>query len=186
MKDASKALHIKPESTKAIIARGEALYSMGEFEQGLLQFQRGWRTRPHPSMKIGLQKCKDAIANAIGPNAKDLDEDLVKKVIEVQEKEKNGKRKDSEEVVQLLSKKKILKMKRKREAERRIVDRLLLGNIALEASFLRKLAEVDKEEESKDIEVSEYQMCVIRIAEDALNYLEKRKNFWQQIAVCQD
>ena len=110
----------------------------------------------------------------------------MKKVIEVQEKEKNGKRKDSEEVVQLLSKKKILKMKRKREAERRIVDRLLLGNIALEASFLRKLAEVDKEEESKDIEVSEYQMCVIRIAEDALNYLEKRKNFWQQIAVCQD
>ena len=39
--DANQALAINPVSSKAIVARGEALYSMGEFEKGLVQFQRG-------------------------------------------------------------------------------------------------------------------------------------------------
>ena len=187
MTDATKALRIKPESSRAIIARGEALYTMGEFEKGLLQFQRGWRMRPHPMMKTGLQKCKDAIANAVGPNAKEFDVELVQKVIEREEKDKReraGVRKESQDPMQLLSKKKLNLLRMKREVKRRKVDRLLLGDVAVDASFLRRLAGVDVDQEAT--EFTKCQESIIKIAKDALGYLEKRKNFWQQIAICQD
>ena len=186
MKDATTALRIKPDSSRAIIARGEALYSMGEFEQGLLEFQRGWRARPHPMMKIGLQKCKDAIANAIGPNAKDFDVDLVEKVVASTAKDKDKKeRLQSAEHVALMSEKKKILLRRRREAERQKVDKLLLGNIAVDATFLRGLAGIAEDKEEGK-ELTACQECIIKIAREALNYLEKRKTFWQQIAARTD
>lgn len=192
MKDATKALKINPDSTKAIIAQGEALYSMGEFEKGLIQFQRGWRTRQDPKMKIGLLKCKDAIANAVGPNAKEFDIDLVQKVIENMEEEKKDPNKQKlpgrtlAEQAQFLSKKKLALLRRKREAKRNKIDRLLLGDVAKDATFLRRLAGIDLEKETADQEMTKCQENVIKIAKEALGYLEKRRNFWQQIASCRE
>ena len=37
MKDAVKALQISPGNIKALVARGEAFYSLGEFERGLVR-----------------------------------------------------------------------------------------------------------------------------------------------------
>ena len=46
MSDASRALAINPDCSRALICKGEALYNLGEFEAGLIQFERGWRARP--------------------------------------------------------------------------------------------------------------------------------------------
>ena len=116
MNDATKALKINPDNTKAIIARGEALYSMGEFEKGLVQFERGWRSRQDPKMKIGLQKCKDAVSNAVGPNGKEFDIDLVQRVMESLEIEKNGGKTRYEDPI-MLSKKKIMIQKREKRGK---------------------------------------------------------------------
>ena len=43
--DAEEALRYNKNSTKAITCKGEALYMMGEFEQALVQFERGFRVR---------------------------------------------------------------------------------------------------------------------------------------------
>ena len=84
----------------------------------------------------------------------------------------------------LLSKKKLHFLRIRREAKRRKVDGLLLGDVAVDATFLRRLAGVDEDEEAS--EFTKCQESIIKIAKDALGYLEKRKNFWQQIAICQD
>ena len=41
----SSATKINKHSTKAIIAKAEALYNLGQFEKALVQFERGWRFR---------------------------------------------------------------------------------------------------------------------------------------------
>ena len=43
--DAEEALKYNKNSTKAVTCKGEALYMMGEFEQALVQFERGYRVR---------------------------------------------------------------------------------------------------------------------------------------------
>ena len=40
MEDSEKALVINPCSTKARIAKAEALYSMGNFEKALVEFEK--------------------------------------------------------------------------------------------------------------------------------------------------
>ena len=51
----------------AVLVQAEALYSMGEFERGLVLYERGARTRPDmPAFRRGGHKCREAILNAIG------------------------------------------------------------------------------------------------------------------------
>ena len=76
---------IAPHSTKARIAKAEALYSMGQFEkvvhsvweggavtcdlslcQALVEFEKGWRLRQDPEIKTGIVKCRDVILNTVG------------------------------------------------------------------------------------------------------------------------
>ena len=45
MGDAERALVISPASTKARIAKAEALYSLGQFEKALVEFEKAWRLR---------------------------------------------------------------------------------------------------------------------------------------------
>ena len=61
------------------MAKGEALYSIGEFEKALVQFERGWRFRQDPAIKSGMVKCRDAI---VGTTAKEYDEKVVEMVIQ--------------------------------------------------------------------------------------------------------
>ena len=75
--DANTALEINKHSTKAIVAKGEALYSIGEFEKALVQFERGWRFRQDPAIKSGMVKCRDAIIITVGTTAKQYDEKMV-------------------------------------------------------------------------------------------------------------
>ena len=145
MKDATTALKINPHSTKALISRGEALYNMGQFEKGLLQFERGWRVRCDPRMKSGLLQCKDAIVNAVGPNAKEFDLELVGKVIkDMEDKKKVANQAKSQDPPQAKTRKQIRQQRKRREAKRKRIDRVLLGEVAKDATFLRSLVGYDK------------------------------------------
>ena len=66
MADANKALEYNNYNTKAIVAKGEALYKMGQFENALLQFHRGWRFREDPAIKIWMTRCRDEIRDTLG------------------------------------------------------------------------------------------------------------------------
>ena len=71
--DAERALVISPHSTKARIAKAEALYSMGKFEKALVEFEKAWRLRQDPEIKTGIVKCRDVILNTVGSGAMGYD-----------------------------------------------------------------------------------------------------------------
>ena len=66
MDDANKALEYNSLNTKAIVAKGESLYKMGEFESALVQFHRGLRLRRCPVIKRWMTRCTDEIRNTVG------------------------------------------------------------------------------------------------------------------------
>lgn len=52
---------------QAIFAKAEALYSKGDFEMALLHYHRGHQAKPDvDDFRLGIQKAKEAINNAIG------------------------------------------------------------------------------------------------------------------------
>ena len=182
MTDATTALKMNPHCTKAVISRGEALYSMGQFEKGLVQFERGSRVRSDLRMKSGLTQCKDAILNAVGPNARGFDLELVGKVIKEMEDRKKAADTSTQGQQQVKTRKQIRNERKRREAKRKRIDRVLLGQVAKDATFLRGLVGYDKDVVPR-ADTPE-QKKILEIATDALQYLEKRKIFWQQTASC--
>ena len=50
--DADRALEQNKQSTRALVARGEALYTCGRFEAALLQFERAWKLRQDAAIKV--------------------------------------------------------------------------------------------------------------------------------------
>ena len=179
--DANQALAINPVSSKAIVARGEALYSMGEFEKGLVQFQKGLKIRMDSKMKNGMQKCKIVIENAVGPNAKQFEVDLVEKVVKEMEKMKNAPKLDRAalEAARIQESYKSEKKRRlerlRREQRRKKMDRLLLGQVAVDASFLRVLAGVDGQGEQG--EVSEYQVEMLLLSVMMILYYSRMQSW---------
>ena len=119
---------------------------MGEFEKGLMQFERGSRVRCDLKMKSGLTQCKDAILNAVGPNARDFDLQLVGKVIkDMEDKKKAGNQTKLQGQQQIKTRKQLRLERRKREAKRKRIDKVLLGEVAKDATFLRSLVGYDKD-----------------------------------------
>ena len=45
-------------------------------------------------MKVGLMQCKDAILNAVGPNTKGFDKEIITKMIKEQEKKSQKQKKE--------------------------------------------------------------------------------------------
>ena len=161
MDDATKALEMNPENFKAVVAFGNALYGMGEFEKGLVVFKRGWRKRMDTKMKEGMQKCRIAIENAVGCNSKQFDHEIVEKVIADMEKGELPKVDNATLEAERLqeaykSERKRKQEKERRERKRKKLDKILLGRVAEDCSFLRILAGVD--EEFVEDELTEHQV----------------------------
>ena len=140
--DANKALEFNPYSTKAILAKGEALYNMGLFENALMQFQRGWKFRADPAIKIGMTKCRDVILNTLGDPNKEYDKGIVEKVIKEMEDSKlennpKPKKKISERKEQVKSKDKFDNGK------------LLLGKMNEDVKFLQNFIDFQKSQTTK-------------------------------------
>ena len=120
---------------RALACKAIALYNMGEFEKSLIQFERGWRWRRGSVMKTGLVQCKDAILNTVGPNAKPIDVDIVKKITKEKEKKK------------IKTPKTLIEAKSKTKPERKgkVKDNILLGKMGRDVRFLRDLLGPDTE-----------------------------------------
>ena len=135
MTDAEKALKINKYSTKAIIVKAEALYSLGQFEKALVQYERGWRVRQDPEIKAGILKCKDVILNTVGSSAKEYDKEVVEKVIqqmkEIDLKEKKELEKNREE-------------KKRKTKGKKDPDQLLLGKMHEDVRFLEDFLKSQK------------------------------------------
>ena len=128
--DASKALEFNPYSTKAIVAKGEALYKMGLFENALVQFHRGWRFRADPAIKIGMVRCTDEILNTIGDTNKEYDVAIVEKVIKKMDEPKLEKKPEP--------RKTITKRKEKMKPKDKLDNgKLSLGKICKDEQFLQ-------------------------------------------------
>ena len=140
MKDAEKALSINKYNTKAIIAKGEALYNLGHFEKALVQFERGWRMRQDPEIKAGIVKCRDVILNTVGTTAKEYDVEVVEKVIQ-QMKELELEKKKSQ-----LEKHK--SKKRKKAKGKKDPDQLLLGKMHEDVRFLEDFLKFQKSQQN--------------------------------------
>ena len=132
MEDADKALKLNKQNPKAILAKAEALYNMGQFENALVQFERGWRVRQDPEIRTGIVKCRDVIMNTVGTTAKEYDREVVEKVIQ-QMKDMQIK-KESE-----LEKNKGEKKKKKKDP-----DQLLLGKMNEDVKFLEDFLKSQK------------------------------------------
>lgn len=67
LKDAETALAVDKTFMKAVYQKAESLYYLGDFEHSLMYYHRGLRLRPeHEGFKLGVQKAQKAIENAIG------------------------------------------------------------------------------------------------------------------------
>lgn len=69
LRDAELSLDNCEEKTFVfgLLQYAEALYSLGRFEQALIEYHRGYRLRRDvQDYRIGIQKCQDAINRAIG------------------------------------------------------------------------------------------------------------------------
>jgi len=131
-------------------------------------------------MKIGLMQCKDAILNTVGPNAKGFDKEIITKMIKEQEK-KSLKQKKEQRLSGAKSRSQLKKERRHKEKIQKVHDKLLLGQVATDASFLRGFLEPSMLNSG---DLSYEKRRALEIASDALEYLEKRKTFWQQTAMC--
>jgi tetratricopeptide (TPR) repeat protein len=64
--DINAVLTVKPEDTRAMLAKAEAFFSMGEFEFALVFFQRGYAIRTDViGFRDGITKAKSAIMDSI-------------------------------------------------------------------------------------------------------------------------
>ena len=114
-----------------------------------------------PEIKTGIVKCRDVILNTVGVGAMNYDNKVFEKVIkQIRAKEKKEEERRGEE-----SKKKKKKSKDS--------DQVLLGKMQEDVEFLENF--ITKENIG--------QKGVKNTAESALDYLEKRKSFWQQTLV---
>ena len=139
-----------------MISKAVALYNMGEFEASLIQFERGWRVRQGPQMKSGLLQCKNAILNTVGQNAKGFDKDLVAKMIKEQEKQKQKEKLKSDQrgggLTGSKTRSQLKKEKKKNEKVQKMQDKVLLGKVAGDATFLRDFLEPSIKKEKMSTE----------------------------------
>ena len=141
-------------------------------------------------MRTGVMQCKDVILNTIGPSAKPMEAQLVKRVVK-----ENEKKKKTEKDLPLRKSKLSAREKNKRKTKEKVEDRILLGKLGPDVRFLKDLLGSDTEivvPPSVSVEqvpvVGEKQnnkgifsqRRVLEMATDALRYLENRKIFWQQ------
>ena len=82
IEDANKALEFNCNSVKAILAKGEALYKLGNFEKALVSFYRGKRIWADPTIRLGIERCSEQILNILENENALKDRAAVENVVE--------------------------------------------------------------------------------------------------------
>ena len=192
--DINNVLKNHPEDTRAILAKAEAFFSMGEFEFALVFFERGAAIRSDMSaFKDGITKSTNAIEDSIrGEKPFQPNPDFAKSREML---EKGGKRKSPKKKPQTDDQSQSRLMAEDENSHIKTEDLLpekvpplqmttqeinkYLGELALDYDYLIDLREEvmagsdDKYGEKEDKEI-------LKIVNNALTYLEQRAQFWSQ------
>ena len=140
IEEAEKALYINKHNSRGIIAKAEALYSLGQFEKALVQFERVWRLRQDPEIKTGILKCREVILNTIGTNVMEYDIEIVGKVVkqmeelELAKKVEKSRNSEWEDLTKVKT----------RKVTRRDPDLFVLGKMNEDVKFLEEFLRFPK------------------------------------------
>ena len=182
--DVNTVLKDKPEDTRAILAKAEAFFSMGEFEFALVFFEKGLAIRKDlAAFKDGITKATHAILDAINgekpfqPNPnyavsrprKPLTE--VKKMTPLESEEED----DGIKVVDLLPEK-VEPLTLTATGQEKSS---YLGELGLDYDYLVELREEILQRNEDEYGKKEDQ-AILGIVNHALNYLDQRAQFWSQ------
>uniref|UniRef100_A0A1A9Z7P3 Outer dynein arm-docking complex subunit 4 n=1 Tax=Glossina pallidipes TaxID=7398 RepID=A0A1A9Z7P3_GLOPL len=168
LQDAETALKEDKNNIRAIYQKAESLYYLGQFEQSLMYFHRGLRVRPElSSFRLGVQKTREAIENTISMNHNQGRCAVKAKSLK--------QRKPPISSNNLLQRKVKLT---KEELERRNA-RKLLDKLSIDKEYLEKLLKHPnlKRADTNTENISNY-------AREAVNFLDKRQEFWRQQRPC--
>lgn len=67
LKDAEASIDAKDSNIMGLYQFAEALFNLGQFEQALIAYHRGYRCRrDKEEFRVGINKAQDAIRRAIG------------------------------------------------------------------------------------------------------------------------
>ena len=151
LNDANHAIIKKKNSTKAIAAKAEALYSSGNFEKSLVQFEKGSRIHKNVDILKGLKKSKQAILNTLACNelqmcsntVDDFHEDIANK------KDVNAGTKETSEIDTYLRGLAGRKIRGKKKTNKKYncleQTKLNISNLLKEEEiFLKSLKEIEK------------------------------------------
>ncbi|KAI9203623.1 uncharacterized protein BJ171DRAFT_623115 [Polychytrium aggregatum] len=175
--DADEALKEDPEFFKGVYQKAEALYAQGDFEMSLVYYHRGNKMRPElDEFRLGIQKAREAIDNSIG-NPKDYQfqppatgrhtaiADSVQATV------KPGKPAGPSTSSAGRDGAKCVKEGSSNVLEE--TEKQLLGRLYADKVYLEGLVNDDDFVNNPNEEI-------IKIASDALDYLESRTEFWRQ------
>uniref|UniRef100_A0A1I8NZK3 Outer dynein arm-docking complex subunit 4 n=1 Tax=Stomoxys calcitrans TaxID=35570 RepID=A0A1I8NZK3_STOCA len=170
--DANLALTEDKNNIRAIYQKAESLYYLGQFEQSLMYFHRGARARPElNSFRLGVQKTQEAIENTIGVKNKTG-------TSTAPTKNKAKKSGDNTPKSHPNSSRPHRSRPTKSEMERRNA-RKLLGELCVDKEYLENLLK-----HPDLIRADTNTENISTFAKEAVEFLNKRQEFWRQQRPC--
>ena len=150
LNDANHAIIKKKNSTKAIAAKAEALYSSGNFEKSLVQFEKGSRIHKNVDILKGLKKSKQAILNTLACNELQMCSNTVDDFDDIaNKKDENGGTEETSEIDTYLRGLAGRKIRGKKKTNKKYncseQTKLNISNLLNEEEmFLKSLKEIEK------------------------------------------
>ncbi|ODN01080.1 Tetratricopeptide repeat protein 25 [Orchesella cincta] len=183
LKDAQSSTSGNETYISGLFQFAEALFNLGQFEQALIAYHRGYRARrDKEEFRVGINKSQDAIRRAIGDRQATQIEDLDVILPKIEEME--AALRGNQEHCCVLASENEGELKRKlnvgkkslSKARARWVDREVLGVLQQDKDYLTKFLKRpdimgDQQSGSEVLRDN---------AKEALNYLEIREQFWRQ------
>ena len=201
--DVNTVLQVKPNDTRALLAKAEAFFSIGEFEFALVFFERGSFLRKDiHGFREGITKCKHAILDSINgektyqPNPnfstsrirKSLYSPRKKKQTttntpEIQENENHDEHNEHDKEEEQKTIAELLPEKVSPLSSNPQNKGNYLGELSLDYEYFLELKEEIQslqEESNEEYQNSCEDKVILECCEETLFYLEQRSQFWEQ------
>ena len=179
LQDSETALSIDKNNIRATYQKAESLYYLGQFEQSLMFFHRGLRARPElTSFRLGIQKTQQAIENTIGAGqrkkstASGASTSCLKSSSVLIETPKSE--------TTLKSPKTQRRKTKTDEQDKKLRNaRKLLGELCVDKEYLENLLQ---HPDLKRADTNTENVSIM--AREAVDFLNKRQEFWRQQRPC--
>lgn len=180
--DINSVLKENPNNTRAILAKAEAFFSMGEFEFALVFFQRGLAIRKDlVAFRDGITKSTHAITDSIG-GAKPFQPNPNFAISRPRKPLTTIKKKSAPVITQEGDEAENAKLLPEPVPPLTITVQersTFLGELALDYDYLVELREEVSQSTDDDYGKKEDEI-ILKIVNDALIYLDQRAQFWSQ------